>query len=67
MIEKQSVPFHALRVMSLYPSQSLVPVSLRRFFLGAMLLLPNLAFPLTGAAVPNWLQSSGDWVQERVL
>ena len=66
MIEKQSVPFHALRVMSLYPSQGRVPVSMRRFFIGLMLLLPNIAFPATGSA-PKWLQSSDHWVQERVL
>ena len=66
MIEKQSVPFHALRVMSLYPSQGRVPVSMRRFFIGLMLLLPNIALPAPGSA-PKWLQSSDHWLQERVL
>ena len=67
MIEKQSVPFHALRVMSLYPFQGLAPVSMRRFFMGLMLVLANFAFPSTEAAVPEWLESPEDWVQERVL
>lgn len=67
MIEKQSVPFHALRVMSLYPFQGLGPVSMRRFFMGLVLVLANFAFPSAEAAVPEWLQSPEDWVQERVL
>ena len=67
MIEKQSVPFHALRVMSLYPFQGLGPVSMRRFFIGLVLVLANFAFPSAEAAVPEWLQSPEDWVQERVL
>ena len=53
--------------MSLYPFQGLGPVSMRRFFMGLMLVLPNLAFSSTGAAGPEWLQSPGDWAQERVL
>ena len=67
MIEKRSVPFHALRVMSLYPFQGLGPVSMRRFFMGLVLVLANFAFPSAEAAVPEWLQSPEDWVQERVL
>ena len=67
MIEKQSVPFHALRDVVVSLSRPCSRIEMRRFFIGLMLLLPNIAFPLTGAAVPNWLQSSGDWVQERVL